>query len=249
MCCFSASVQSVSDTSIFARFGPRRRQYLVYSMKLQAAAELAMILPIPTPRDAGEDAVEFIGLDKYPEFFKDMAKGFPAPAKQGLGKGKFGAGGGFGGEPLAVVDVGNFEASFVPKVADFSRLDERFRLPAGAWDKLPQYKAYGFAVFKLKEGNREIHPMAFQFPSAARKLFFPTVHIHDGEIHRTADFDHTLYCQMTAGDASPLHRFQESPQPAGMFLDKEKSAGLIEPDSHCYRSVIQGRRRNTDVWV
>jgi hypothetical protein len=37
-----------------------------------------------------------------------------------------------------VREVGSFEASYVPKIADFSRLDERFRLPVAVWKKLPQ---------------------------------------------------------------------------------------------------------------
>src|SRR5207248_7445223 len=95
---------------------------------------------------------------------------------------------------LNVVDVGSFEASFVPTIPDFERLDERFRLPTGTWDQLPQYKQYGFTVFKLKPGAKVIHPMAFEFPRAApARLFFPTVHIHDGKVHDTATFDHALY--------------------------------------------------------
>jgi hypothetical protein len=35
---------------------------------------------------------------------------------------------------LEVIQVGDFEASFVPTVKDFSRLDERFRLPSAVWD-------------------------------------------------------------------------------------------------------------------
>src|SRR5262245_17184670 len=78
MCCFSKSVQKVADTNIFARTSKDERQYLVYSMLLSAKDELAMILPIPTPKDSKEDAVKFISLEKYPEFFKDMLSGFPA---------------------------------------------------------------------------------------------------------------------------------------------------------------------------
>jgi len=37
---------------------------------------------------------------------------------------------------------------------------------------------------------------AFTFPHAkGAKLFFPTVHVHDGEVHKTAEFDHELYLQ------------------------------------------------------
>lgn len=89
--------------------------------------------------------------------------------------------------PLRVHEVGSFEASFVPSLADFSRLDARFRLPDGLWEGLPIYADYGFAVFKLKAGERKVHPMAFEFASRDRRqLFFPTVHIHDGQIAERA---------------------------------------------------------------
>jgi hypothetical protein len=38
--------------------------------------------------------------------------------------------------------------------------------------------------------------MALSFPvREGGKLFFPTVHIHDGKVHPTERFDHTLYAQ------------------------------------------------------
>src|SRR5262245_34353387 len=185
MCCFSRRVEKVANTSIFARASKDDRQYLVYSMTLSAKEDLAMILPIPTPKNTDEDAVKFISLKDYPAFFKDMARGFvpPGAALGGRGKKKSDS-----PEPkLKVVEVGSFEASFVPGVRDFARLDERFRLPAGTWDDLPAYKEFGFAVFKLKSGEKEIHPMAFEFPRRNKKeLFFPTVHIHDGKVHKSA---------------------------------------------------------------
>ncbi len=70
---------------------------------------------------------------------------------------------------LEVKKVGKFDASFVPAIKDFSRMDERFRLPMGVWDKLPMYKEYGFAVFQLmkeEKGAQKVHPMAFEFPRA-----------------------------------------------------------------------------------
>ena len=47
-------------------------------------------------------------------------------------------------------DVGEFEASFVANIGDFSRLDRRFRIALEVWAELPTYADYGFAVFKLK---------------------------------------------------------------------------------------------------
>src|SRR5688572_16440399 len=107
MCCFSRHVEHVADTNIFARPGKGPAQYLVYSMRLKAGEDLAMILPIPTPRASKEDAVTFINLEKYPEFFEHMRDGFPVPrppsrAKNGPPAPKLAA------EPkLKVIEVGS----------------------------------------------------------------------------------------------------------------------------------------------
>jgi hypothetical protein len=243
MCCFSQKVDVVADTNIFARAAKDGRQFLVYSMKVKAGEDLAMILPIPTPKGSPDDAVRFINLEKYPGFFDDLKKGFPEPLanrspKPGSKSDPSPA------APLQVVEVGSFEASFVPAIKDFARLDARFRLPEGVWEKLPQYKEFGFAVFKLKKGERKIHPMAFDFPRADKDiLFFPTVHIHDGTVPAKAIFDHALFCQ--TGDA-PL-RWEESPALAASFVDIKKSLGLVDPDEHVYRIVLKGEHANKDV--
>ncbi len=58
--------------------------------------------------------------------------------------------------------MGSFEASFVPTRRDFSRLDQRFRLPDDVWQALLGYDDWGFAVFKLGPMSRltGVHPMA-----------------------------------------------------------------------------------------
>lgn len=247
MCCFSRPVIHVANTNIFARPSKEGRQFLVYAMTLNAREDLAMILPLPVPKGAAENAVKFISLEKYPDFFKDMESGFAPPPVESRGtKSKYDA-------PLKavleVVQVGSFEASFVPQVKDFVRLDERFRLPTEVWDKLPAYKDFGFAVFKLKKGSSTIHPMAFEFPRAdPKQLFFPTVHIHDGAVHKIAEFDHLLYLQNEDGK-HPTPRWRESPQPAGMFMKMEKAEGLLLKDAHCYRQSIIGNWPNEDVLV
>src|SRR6266853_6383378 len=76
MCCFSQPVRSVHSTNIFARPADERRQFLVYSMTLDARKELAMILPLPVKTPAAENDVEFIDLQGYPNFFTDLEQGF-----------------------------------------------------------------------------------------------------------------------------------------------------------------------------
>ncbi|MCI0701497.1 MAG: hypothetical protein L0241_10485 [Planctomycetia bacterium] len=244
MCCFSGKVDVVADTNIFARASKDNRQFLVYSMRFKAGEDLAMILPIPTPKDSAEDAVKFINLEKYEDFFDDLVKGFPKP-KSAPKNGKEANKGG-----LVVVEVGKFVASFVPKVKDFDRLDKQFRLPEGVWDKLPQYKGFGFAVFKLKKpqkGEQKVHPMAFEFPRADKRiLFFPTVHIHDGRVHPKAEFDHSLFCQV-AGD--PPTRWEETESLAETFMKLKQSQGIIDGNAHVYRKLMHGKFDNKDVLV
>ncbi len=231
MCCFSRPVEHVSQTKIFARTAGKDRQFIVYSMTIDAKEALAMILPIPVPEKSPDDAVKFINLEKYPEFFADMKKGFPELNASGALHSLSRAVPMAAAKKLDVVSVGSFEASFVPTVADFSRLDERFRLPSEAWNDLPQYKDFGFAVFKLKEGKKTIHPMAFDFPTALpNRLFFPTVHIHDGKVHDKADFDHDLYCQAgESDDRKALLQWRESERPADSFMDVKRPKASSTP--------------------
>ena len=247
MCCFTRPVISVNTTRIFARAGHGPGQFLVYSMTVEAKEEMAMVLPLPIKPGTDEKGVTFINLQDYSAFFDDLEKGFPAEtvANDSVVTNSWAA-----APRLAVMQVGNFEASFVPTVKDFARLDARFRLPEGVWDKLPGYRSHGFAVFKLKSGLLKVHPMAFSFPRAdARSLFFPTVHIHDGKVHAKADFDHLLYCQPAELGQLALGQWRESPKHAGSFMKLDIAKGLIEPDQHCHRLELNGELPNRDTMV
>ncbi|MEM7013926.1 MAG: hypothetical protein AAF585_20895 [Verrucomicrobiota bacterium] len=223
-------------------------------MKFRADEDLAMILPLPTKRSSGEDAVEFINLEDCPDLFEDIEKGFPTRQ----------LGGATLSDPLSVFlsedqlevhDVGAFEASFVPTVADFRRLDERFRLPDGVWANVPGADKYGFAVFKLKARGQKPHPFAFVFDTASpTQAFYPTVHIHDGKVHRAAEFDHTLYYQ----GAAPLkmsegfgrgNQWRESSGPARNFMETKPTEGVVLGDYHIYKRVIRGNFVNRDIRI
>jgi hypothetical protein len=218
-------------------------------MSVSAKQDLAMILPLPVLGGSGESAVRFINLEAYPNFFYDLESGFPAPpsveAPASTEKQAAGA-----HAKLEVFEVGSFEASFVPTLADFSRLDERYRLPSGTWEKLPSYRHYGFAVFKLKPGAQKVHPMALSFPRAKlSSLFFPTVHIHDGRVHSRAKFDHALYCQITENDNANLTDWRESPLLAKQFVKVAETKNIVQPEQHCFRKEMRGLLDNRDVWL
>ena len=247
MCCFSRPVSDVSNTRIFARLVPEGRQSLVYSMNVGAPEDLAMILPIPVAASTPEDGVQFINLEEYPQFFADLDRAFVSRKSDSFGRA---AVAGAAKSLLKVEEVGSFVASFVPSEHDFERLDPRFRLPNGVWKKLGQYAAFGFAVFQLKKGNHRIHPMAFSFPTAhPDSLFFPTVHIHDGEVHPHAEFDHALFAQTAAEGLRSVLAWEESADLAAKTVDVKKSRGLVTADRHLLRRTLHGELKNEDTWL
>jgi len=247
MCCFSRPVEQVASTKIFARFVAPGEQALVYQMKVSMRRDLAMVLPLPVVPGSPDDAVRFVDLCEHPRFFKDLSKAFPTwmmatPAAFGVQASRGEA------RKLEVVEVGDFEASFVPSRADFSRLDARFRLPDEVFSNLPP--DWGYAVFKLKSAGllaalvpklREVHPMAFVFPSREDRLFFPTLHVHDGEVHAEADFDHMLYAQ------GEVRSTDWMPSYARLGEEVGETEGLVDLDEPGYRLTLRGTHANEDV--
>jgi hypothetical protein len=247
---FTGSIELVSDTQIFARVR-EGRQLLVYEMKYASRNELAMVLPIPVAAGTPEEGVRFVNLENCKGFFKELAAGFPRPKHdEGM---MLGASLDLVDHAtiLKVHDVGSFEASFVPTPADFGRLDERFRLPPEIWLELNTYRDYGFAVFKLKPTEAaNAHPMAFEFPTRdAKRIFFPTVHVHDRRVKRTAHFDHMLYCQPTHAMNWHLQGWTPSTYPASMFVKCEAVRALVDLVLPFWRIGLHGELANVDTWL
>ncbi|MEM7477510.1 MAG: hypothetical protein AAF483_21195, partial [Planctomycetota bacterium] len=120
---------------------------------------------------------------------------------------------------------------------------------------------YSFAVFQLKELQGKPHPMAFEFETRhGDEIFFPTVHIHDGEVHARELFDHTLYLQnikfdKVVGRYANYHSkdrstgFVRSKDVARQYCNIQKSAGILEPDLLLHRIEMRGRLPNKDVFA
>ncbi|MGE0495009.1 MAG: hypothetical protein AB7S38_37725 [Vulcanimicrobiota bacterium] len=248
MCIFTGEVEAVSNTSIFARVNPAKEQYLAYEMAATLPEEMAMVLPLPTagPRDV---AVTFIDLSGCPDLFTWLREAFE-PASLGFDLDE--ASGSLSLDLLPVVDVGSFEASYVPQLKDFERLDPRFRLDATVWAQLPDYADYGFAVFKLKAGNLEVHPMGLKFTTRfPDHAFFPTVHVHHRTVPERETFDHELYLQ-SEGEAGNegWSGFLESPGPLGQIVPEgHDTGGMINPSRFGFRRVMKGIFPNQDVLV
>lgn len=247
----------VGKTRIFARGTDDGLQRLVYAMDVEIEDELAMVLPLPVPENGPDDAVTFVDLSGYPDFFDRLECAFP-PDYLSMPQAK---GGPFrSGTPARTLDVhevGLFEASFVPKPSDFSRLDARFRLPEHVLAKLVAYRDFGFCVFRLSPKKRgifglrrprqSVHPMAFVFPRRdPHEVFFPTLHVHDGSVPDRASFDHTLYLQ----DEGPLGEeldWVSSTTELDRHVDVARAKGLVAGTLHAKRLGLSGVHPNDDV--
>ena len=255
MCCFSGDIEDVRATKIFVRKSGLGRQMLVYSMTFASGpeTEVAMILPLPVPPSPREDVVRFISLENCADFFDALDEGF---TKKEWEVEALAAATGAGSSPverppLVVYGVGSFDASFVPTLRDFDRLDPRFRLPDDAWKHFPQYSDYGFAVFKLRTDGEPVkfHPMAFEFPSRnPQSIFVPTVHIHDQRYHAVARFDHDIYSQPDQNERFGPG-FEESSGPAASFMDVKRTDGIVNGQAPCFRQTVRATYRNADLFI
>ncbi|MCP5097413.1 MAG: hypothetical protein GY943_17855, partial [Chloroflexi bacterium] len=91
---------------------------------------------------------------------------------------------------------------------------------------------------------KSVHPMAFEFPRRnANQLFFPTVHVHHGQVEPKAEFHHVLYCQ----SATKHVGWQHSGMKAATFVNIDKSLGMVESELTIQMLSLQGIFANEDV--
>lgn len=250
MCLFTRPVFRVANTQILSCDFHDGRQWTTYSTQVAAPEELAMVLPLPVAANTLD--IELVDLSTLPNFFHHLKRLFPAqypPSRQHDRGGTITA----HSAPIKVHDVGDFDASFVPTPSDFERLDSRFVIPASLWHVQPKYSDYGFAVFKLKgfsAGGREpraFHPMSFVFPRKnPRRIFFPTLHLHDGELHDRADFDHDLYTQV---ERNAIRGWERSEAPVQDSALPDEIGSKLLGNRYVFRRRMVGSFPNADVEI
>lgn len=244
MCILSQPIQDIASTNIFANDLGRGVHGTVYSMEIETRVPVAMLLPVPVLQGSGDDALKFVDLSNYPDFFEDMDELFPEmylSMSRSIGSPAMKV------KSLQVHQVGAFKASYVPSMDDFGRLDPQFRLDPMIWATLPNYTGFGFAVFSFDPGaKKRIHPMAYNYPvERPTELFFPTVHVHDGKsADKTDRFDHKLYYQHSPnfGDVN----WDMSNSSAYTSVNASKTNGLVRESDVVYRKRLRGNLPNAD---
>jgi hypothetical protein len=103
----------------------------------------------------------------------------------------------------------------------------------------------------LKAGNKSLHPMALEFQTREpNRLFFPTVHVHDGSVEPKALFHHSLYCQSEdPGAGWRPSALEGEPFPASEFINIDRSIGLLLPDQVVFERSVVGSHPNRDLWA
>ncbi|MEL7336734.1 MAG: hypothetical protein AAFN70_11095, partial [Planctomycetota bacterium] len=92
------------------------------------------------------------------------------------------------------------------------------------------------------------------------QIFFPTVHIHDGQLHDREHFDHQLFAQSNVLDEiagayrTPKHidtttGWTRSNRTAGDFMSMDKTLGLVAPNQLVHRKLMRGMLANTDTFA
>jgi hypothetical protein len=224
---FFGKVARAANTRIFARPTLDARQYLVYQMEYEAATDVVLVLPLPTPPATATEAVRFVDLSGYPAIFQDLANGFPIARAAGSSN------------PSR---MGTFEALFLASRAALGELDSNYQIPDSVWDRLPEYHDYGFAVFKLMgDDARTVPPIALEFPVRnPNLLYFPTAQIGQGSVEQDTYFDYDLFCQARVG-------WMRSYDFAQSFMDVGAAEGVVDPNQRVERFTVLGMHPNSDI--
>lgn len=255
---FADVVQRVYRTRIFSAMESVEQQILVYDARVATKVRNAMILPIPT-RPGTQAAIELVDLSGYASFFDTLSSMFEEAVSAAMPCATPAQ------SVLAVVRVGAFEASIVPTVDDLSRLDRRFsfagesflpwRRKRGLLDVVrDRYADHAFVVYQIAKGESHLHPFGLRFKTRYQSLFFPTLHVHDGDAPAQTPFDHELYAQRASFLSEEMER---TGQPFWEVARNERSTlpargslpSFVDSRSPVIRMQVGGLLPNQDTFA
>lgn len=218
MCIINEEVDDVNSTQIYASLDKSgKRQLTIYSNKIVTEKDNAMILPVPNPQ-----SVSFVDLSDYTSIFDDFQRSFiKRLTLSNTSKSRGFPSMNCVNDTLAVHNVGSYQASIVPSLSDFNKLDKSiFTINPEVFTILQKNysSTFGYIVCKLKKGTHAYHPFAYThdtymienqfslmdlFYNKQKKplLFIPTRHYHthvhfshkNNNSEFVDDWDHIIY--------------------------------------------------------
>ena len=246
---FSTPVRVASAFNFFAR-AQADHQFLACSFRYEAATAFTLMLPLPTPPDAAANAVRFINLSAYDDFFRDTRRGWPDltrdTGKQSLTdriREKV--------RDWLDLDTTQIELAFFPNQSVLADRRDRWPLPEVVWSALTPYAKFGLVGLKLEAGANRLPPIAFEFPrGASTELFFPTAHNLPRRVAQ--NLKHALYAQTATRSLAwriSISAEDERPLRARNFVKVDRARGLIDPDQPIMARRLSGPADNLDVRV
>jgi len=244
---FSLPVRVASTFNFFARANGDH-QFLACNFRYQAESPFTLILPLPTPPDASANAVRFINLSGYDEFFGDLRRGFPNLTRD-TGKQSF------TDRLLEKVrdwldlDTTQIEFAFFPNRTVLAQMHADWPVSDAVWTALEPYAECGLVALKLEAGANRLPPMAFEFPRRdSTELTFPTA--HNLPAAAAASLRHALYAQTAQRSLQwriSINAEDERPLRARDFVKADRTLGLIDPDQPIVSRRLTGAIDNADV--
>ena len=251
MCIILARVESVSNTQLYISSSKtKERQLVIYTNKVTSPDSNAMILPVPNPL-----SVELLNFRHYKDIFEDCQKCFRHydDTRHLYATRSLACSASDSHRPvLPVYTIGSYQASIVPSLDDFDRLNTnilRVNPEVASLLRKTYDSEFGFLVCQLKRGNHQYHPFAYTHSiHSNRLLFVPTLHYHLGEKGSSADWDHTIYSPMTDLFTNYGYSYVNSSSVQWDLLPSEYQwarKGGVSFNRH----VIKGYSKNKDLWL
>lgn len=255
MCLFANEVDDVANTQIYVAADINQtEQCVIYEMAVSLRGGVnAMILPVPA--EAG--SIKLYDLSTAEDLFKELNEMFVVRSR-GMSFGKEDD-----EDSLEVVQVGNYDVSVAPSVADMKRVNRGvFQLSANVEETLRKHYASGFAfvVAQLRESGKG-HPLAYTHPLADKRLFIPTRHEH-GPSTQLPKWDHHIFYPYKLGlEDFPANRYNQAPPAQYLALSptsvlemlaaSEATAPLCQffLRKGMQRTKLSGRMTNMDLSV
>lgn len=244
---FSTPVRVASTFNFFARANADH-QFLACNFRYEADAPFTLFLPLPTPSDAPANAVRFINLSGYDEFFSDLRRGFPNLTRD-TGKQSFTDRLREKVRDWLDLDTTQIEFAFFPNRTVLANMREHWPVSDAVWSDLEPYADCGLVGLKLEAGANRLPPIAFEFPRRnPDELTFPTA--HNLPPTAAAHLRHALYAQTAQRSLQwriSINAEDERPIRARDFVKADRTLGLIEPDQPIVSRRLVGPAENVDV--
>ena len=237
---FSQRPDGIAELTLFG-CTLQGRQSLALSLRISAATDIGLIVPVPIAPGAAESEVRLLSTDGSQSLFESLASGFsPATGRPHRRDADEEA----APRTVRYAAAQAMRAVYVPSIADFDRVAAHLRLPEAALASRPEYASYGFYVFELPAGqNVRIVPMGFDFPTRhPEAVYFPTWYGDPTWMPDEGHRDITVYTQF-----GERLGWEETRETATRFVNASATRGLIAPDRPVQRKILFGDGNNEDL--